>query len=232
MCFLRKILLLTTLPAIILMGCSGGGSDENASDAGVFSRPFAGEYSNSWSFDHDLPLGYFNESCKEEAQPHVLTWEGEMEKAGWGDSRCHNGYDWLTPEGTPLLAVADGEVIFADAEPPFKCGARGMVSALIVSLRHDTVLGVLETVYIHLSRIDVAVGDRVKEGEQIGLSGSTGCSSGPHLHFSVYRRMADGTRRVVDPFGWEGESDDPWAVHPMGAESIWLWRPGAEPNGY
>lgn len=61
---------------------------------------------------------------------------------------------------------------------------------------------------MHLSRIDVAVGLRVSAGEQIGLSGDSGCAYGAHLYFSVMKITPDGERVVADPFGWKGESQD------------------------
>jgi murein DD-endopeptidase MepM/ murein hydrolase activator NlpD len=89
-----------------------------------------------------------------------------------------------------------------------------------------------ETVYGHLSRIDVREGQFVRAGQQIGLSGSTGCSSGPHLHFGVNRltNTNNGQKTLIDPYGWSGNRPDPWSLQPDGAKSVYLWKEGQAPR--
>jgi len=87
--------------------------------------------------------------------------------------RGHNGFDFGMPVGTPLLAVDDAMVLRADFDP----GGFGNFVLL------DHIWG--ESLYAHLDRIDVRVGQLVSEGEQVGLSGNTGASTGPHVHFSI-----------------------------------------------
>lgn len=99
----------------------------------------------------------------------------------FGDRRFHSGTDLGAPEGTPVLASKDGEVHVADF-----LGGYG----LTVILRHDQ--GVLETRYAHLSRILVRPGETVKQGDIVGLVGSTGNSTGPHLHFELRELTAQG----------------------------------------
>lgn len=86
----------------------------------------------------------------------------------------HNGQDIAVPSGTPLHAVAAGTITtstFTD------------VSGNYIKIDHG---GGWSTAYLHLSDRRAAVGQQVKQGEVIGLSGSTGRSTGPHLHFIVY----------------------------------------------
>ena len=186
----------------------------------VFDRPFAGTWPVGNDFDHDLPV-------PGNANGYVLTLCG-VRDAKQVDG--HNGYDFRMPEGTPLRAVADGTVEFAGLEPPNYCQPLGRtVQALVVTLVHDAPSGGrLASVYGHLFRLEVATGARVTSGTIIGLSGNTGCSGTPHLHFSVARETG-GEFRLVDPYGWHGPGADPWALDSRGAPSAWLWKSGQAP---
>ena len=86
-------------------------------------------------------------------------------------NRPHLGVDYGAPTGTPVRTVGDGRVVFA--------GRRGGYGN-VIEIRHDSRS---TTVYAHLSRIFVKRGQRVERGERIGAVGSTGVSTGPHLHF-------------------------------------------------
>ncbi len=92
-----------------------------------------------------------------------------------GYSRMHRGIDFHAAYGSPIYAVSDGRVEFAGRH-----GGHGN----FVKLDHG---GGLETGYAHMSRIAVTPGERVRRGEVIGYVGSTGLSTGAHLHFEVYR---------------------------------------------
>ena len=92
-----------------------------------------------------------------------------------GYSRMHRGLDFRASYGTPIVAVADGRVARAGW-----AGGYGNK----VRLNHA---GGLATSYSHMSRIAVAPGQRVRQGQVIGYVGSTGLSTGPHLHFEIYR---------------------------------------------
>lgn len=187
----------------------------------IFQRPFAGGFWLSNFFDHEYPFEF------QDNNGFQRTFRGEA-RAGGIDG--HNGYDWRMDVGTPILAVADGDVVFADLEEPFFCPPLGRtVSGLFVLLEHLAPSGDrFLSGYAHLDRIDVTRGQRVNAGQQIALSGNTGCSTRPHLHFMVWRRVGD-RWVVVDPFGWEAAFADPWALHPQGTQSLWLWRPGQAP---
>jgi hypothetical protein len=104
------------------------------------------------------------------------------------------------------------------------------VQALRVQLVHTAPTGEpYVSVYGHLSRVDVQEGASISEGTVIGLSGNTGCSGTPHLHFGVARNVA-GRYVLIDPYGWHAPTGDPWELDPRGAASVWLWKDGAAPS--
>jgi LysM repeat protein len=88
----------------------------------------------------------------------------------------YNGVDYGAAVGTPILAAASGEVIVAKTS-----GYNGGYGLYVV-IKHANGT---QTLYGHLSKVSVAVGDTVSGGETIGLLGNTGRSTGPHLHFEV-----------------------------------------------
>lgn len=93
----------------------------------------------------------------------------------------HNGTDLGTPIGTPVFAAADGVVTAVGNND--KSATLKYQYGRHIMIRHSNNLS---TLYAHLSRQVVFVGQSVKRGEIIGYSGSTGYSTGPHLHFGVY----------------------------------------------
>ena len=95
-----------------------------------------------------------------------------------GYRRQHNGIDFGAAHGSPIYAVTDGVVMSAGYN-----GGYGR----FVRLSHDGNLG---TGYGHMSRIAVSAGQRVRRGQVIGYVGSTGLSTGPHLHYELYRNGA------------------------------------------
>lgn len=100
--------------------------------------------------------------------------------------RGHQGIDVGAPMGSPVVAAAGGKVTLA--------GDRGDGYGTQVLIQHP---GGLQTRYGHLSRLLVGIGDQVAAGQRVGLVGSTGYSTGPHLHFEV---IQDGGLR--DPLGF------------------------------
>jgi len=88
-------------------------------------------------------------------------------------SSYHAGSDWGAPEGTPIIAPAPGVIVLA--EPLFVRGG-----AVII----DHGAGVYSNFW-HMSQIDVKPGDVVQTGDQLGLVGSTGLSTGAHLHWEI-----------------------------------------------
>lgn len=90
-----------------------------------------------------------------------------------GGRRAHKGIDLAGPVGTPIHATADGVVSKAEWFSSY---------GLYIALEHG---GELQTRYGHMSRLNVAAGQHVRKGDIIGFIGSTGRSTGPHLHYEV-----------------------------------------------
>ena len=187
----------------------------------MFDRPFAGDFPTGNLFDHDNPSQYTGENGD------VLSMCGVHIEGVNG----HDGIDWRMAEGTPLVAVAGGTVLAAGLSAPMFCAPKNQtVQALVVAIGHVAPNGdEIASIYGHLSRVDVALGQHVDAGATIGLSGNTGCSGTPHLHFGAMRNVR-GLYVVFDPYGWHAASDDPWEADPRGTASTWLWRPGAAPS--
>jgi murein DD-endopeptidase MepM/ murein hydrolase activator NlpD len=99
-----------------------------------------------------------------------------------GGTAEHPGFDLAAPTGTPVGAAAAGTITHA--------GPAGSYGNLVV-VRHPSGY---ETRYAHLSAVSVQVGDQVGAGQQVGNVGTTGYSTGPHLHFELRH---DGT--PIDP---------------------------------
>ena len=87
--------------------------------------------------------------------------------------RPHLGIDYAAPTGTPVQTIGNGRVVFAG----YSGGAGNLVK-----IQHSNGF---ETMYMHLSRILVHVGQHVEQGERIGLVGMTGLATGPHLDFRI-----------------------------------------------
>ena len=112
--------------------------------------------------------------------PFGMRWNGLLPD-------LHSGIDIRAPEGTAVETMASGRVRYAG-------WMNGYGNVVWIDHPRDVI-----SVYAHLSRIDVAVGRRVDRGDLVGLSGSTGTTSGPHLHFEVWK-----SGRTVDPSRYLG----------------------------
>ena len=104
-----------------------------------------------------------------------------------GSWLMHSGRDLAAPEGTPVVAALAGRVVSSGL-----AGGYG----LAIEIEHDRPLR--RTLYGHLSELYVKEGDSVRQGEVIGRVGSTGMSTGPHLHFEL-RLPQDGGWVATDP---------------------------------
>ena len=99
----------------------------------------------------------------------------------------HKGVDLAAPYGEPVYSAGNGRVISADYSPGY---------GWFVRIRHK---GGYSTLYAHMSRILVRKGGTVRIGQRIGLVGSTGTSTGNHLHFELQKNG-----RPLDPVKWFG----------------------------
>ncbi len=98
-------------------------------------------------------------------------------------SERHSGIDMAAPLGTPIIAPQNGEVLFADYL---------QLTGYTIVIAHG---GGVKSMYYHMNSLDVAAGDSVSAGQKIGELGTTGYSTGPHLHFEV--KIGS---QSVDPF--------------------------------
>jgi murein DD-endopeptidase MepM/ murein hydrolase activator NlpD len=107
----------------------------------------------------------------------------------YGHNSCHTGIDIGAPSGTSAISADSGSVATITRGGPYG-------NAVLVV--HG---GGLTTFYAHLSSVSIGVGESIKAGQEVGKVGSTGWSTGPHLHFET---RLNGT--AYDPMGWFGQS--------------------------
>jgi len=110
------------------------------------------------------PLGYLNVTCAYGWRIHPI----------WGDKRFHSGVDLAAGQGTPIYAIAAGTVTGAGYNDAYGYN---------VSISHGGGYG---SMYAHMTNYTVSYGQSVSQGQVIGYVGSTGWSTGPHLHFEMY----------------------------------------------
>jgi len=108
-------------------------------------------------------------------QGYISSGFGRRKDPFTGKPAFHTGIDIVSYPGTPVRATADGKVIYAGRHPGY---------GKVVVIRHG--FG-YSTLYGHLQKIKVRAGQKVRRGEVIGYLGSTGRSTGPHLHYEVRR---------------------------------------------
>lgn len=115
----------------------------------------------------------------------ITDWFGWRTHPVNGTRHYHDGIDIGVAEGTAVISVARGRVTYV-----------GYLGGYGLTVKVDHGNG-LVTIYAHLSQVDVETGQPVGGGEQIALSGNTGTSTGPHLHFSTFVGGSP-----VDPISW------------------------------
>jgi murein DD-endopeptidase MepM/ murein hydrolase activator NlpD len=169
-------------------------------------RPAVPTYSSSFSFQSAWVLGDFNARQSPDAVYRLPYKEGEayrVDQAAGGPIVTHtspqsaNAVDIHMSQDAPVLAARDGTVIFAQASQVDGSNNLDLLDkANEVRIQH--VDGTI-SIYGHLAfgGVHVYPGQRVKSGDQIGLAGSTGYSTGPHLHFAVQTIVRNGDELVV-----------------------------------
>lgn len=125
--------------------------------------------------DLDLPEPRFLSGWVWPAEGRISGVFGSQRILNGKPKNPHSGVDVAAPTGTPIIAPADGEIVLAEPDMYFNG------SMVFIDHGHG-----LKTAYLHMSRIDVKVGQKVKRGEQIGAIGATGRVTGPHLHWMMY----------------------------------------------
>jgi len=139
----------------------------------------------------------------------------------------HAGNDYHMPLDVPILAAADGYVVWSAFSPGADPCPGGIepngLTGLIIIYHYNNYF----TCYLHLNPpLNVVVGETVTAGDTIGFNGMTGCASTPHLHFEIRKenRFFDQELPwVVDPYGWWGDYEDP-IINLRGFTSAWLWK--------
>lgn len=140
--------------------------------------------------------------AKKDAAKKADAWVKPVDKYSLGEpfgiagshwSHKHSGQDFVVPTGTQVKAVHKGTVVKAGPNGGGDGPAYG--NAIVIQHENGTY-----TQYAHLSQIQVQVGQQVGTGQNIGLSGSTGNSTGPHLHFEVRTGPDYGTG--IEPTGF------------------------------
>ncbi len=107
----------------------------------------------------------------------------------------HRGTDYAVPSNTPVVAADEGTVIYSEWSDS---GGWGVV----IDHAYD------RTAYFHNNQLFVYPGQHVSRGQLLALSGSTGNSTGPHVHFEVRDLLTPW--HSIDPYGWTGPGQDPW----------------------
>jgi len=121
----------------------------------------------------------------EQSNTHFVSGFGYRIHPIYKTKKMHTGADWSSPQGTKIFATGDGVIAVAEFN-------RGYGKHVVISHGFS-----YHTLYGHMSVIKVKVGQKIKRGDIIGLVGSTGTSTGPHLHYEVIK-----SSKAVDPINY------------------------------
>lgn len=170
--------------------------------AGMFQSSKLGKAVQIYYFQKDKePVGGYYDETGKELYPRIVDREAPIrifeeitsrigEKRG--GRKMHNGIDFKTPVGTPVYAPFDGKVINVN----WNFGSNGDC----IKIDHPQ-FGVF-SIFLHLNKVDVTIGQNVKQGQKIAESGNTGKSFAPHLHYELRTKEGD-KGKVINPFTWE-----------------------------
>jgi murein DD-endopeptidase MepM/ murein hydrolase activator NlpD len=159
-----------------------GTSEHGAGGPALELDPAAVERLESRAARLETDLRLYEVALRERARvPSIWPVEGESTDSfgvrgnpfGGGGAEFHPGQDIAAPRGTPVLAPADGKVVEAGWK-------NGYGQTVVIDHGNG-----LTTRYGHLSKIEVTAGQELRRGDQLGQVGSTGRSTGPHLHYEV-----------------------------------------------
>lgn len=190
---------------------------------------------------------YFDHSAPNYSTNNIFVrYDGQQWAGNVGIGNCtnfvncydgHNGLD-VAMDYEHTLAAADGIVWWARYAVTNCHNGATCSYGLQVKIKHTVNGQVYSTRYAHLTTLAVQEGQLVKARQIIGTTGSTGASTGPHLHFDVSICIntscaIDSDFRPIDPFGWQPTpgapvQNDPWALeqNPNGANSWCMWGDG------
>jgi murein DD-endopeptidase MepM/ murein hydrolase activator NlpD len=158
-----------------------GLNDANrAREQAVLAPAYARRTPVAWTRPFALPL---------QGAPRVSAFGSSRRYFPGGPVNYHYGEDLVAPSGTPVRATNDGTVVVA--------GTRYEIRGNLVGVDHGA--GVV-SLYFHLSRFEVKVGQKVRRGQTVGRVGTTGVSTGPHLHWEMRVRG-----EATDPMQWVGK---------------------------
>lgn len=194
---------------------------KSAFDQGSFNLKVGTEFIGSGAADFFKSIGVGGATVEGLLKPvdgAVTSEFGWRESPTAGASSNHPGLDIGAPEGTPVYAAGAGEVTTAGSYG-------GYGNAVVIDHGNG-----LETLYGHLSKVLVSVGEMVNQMQEIGAVGSTGISTGPHLHFGIYQNgeaidpsglygYATGTKNATPGIHWVGEKG-PELVGFNGGEAV------------
>ena len=128
--------------------------------------------------------------------------------------RMHTGIDYAVPVGTEVKAAQYGKVIFA--------GNQGGYGNLLV-IKHNSTY---RTVYAHLNKFKVSIGDWVKQGDVVAYSGNTGLSTGPHLHYEIRKNGLS-----LDPVTGQSASEHILVLNDSNSAQVKNGRVNRQHNG-